>query len=320
MRNAFRSRMMTVEQNRAAYERFCHEVLLRGNVDAIDDLVDPSVVSHSPFPGQAPGRKGFKDAFAQFRAAFADLEISIRDMVAGGDKVVGYFTVKGVHSGDFMGISATGKTVAYEEMVIVRFANGKIVEHWSVADTLAMMQSLGAVREAPAATEANGQSLPEGQVEQVKAFFARYAERFNRSLAGEKIDAKDVAGSFASHFVEASPVGVNGGKNGLLFRFMIPRGFAHYRKIGTTKMKIADLSVEPLDACHALAKVHWDSRYEKKDGTGDRIEFEVTYFLHFQDGDPKIFAYITGDEERVLREHGLSESRQHDAGLLGDRA
>jgi hypothetical protein len=40
--------------------------------------------------------------------------------------------------------------------------------------------------------------------------------------------------------------------------------------------------------------------------TGNRIEFEVTYFLHFQDGDPKIFAYITGDEERVLREHGLS--------------
>jgi predicted ester cyclase len=40
---------------------------------------------------------------------------------------------------------ATGKTVSYDEMVIVRFADGKIIEHWSVADTLQMMQTLGAV-------------------------------------------------------------------------------------------------------------------------------------------------------------------------------
>ena len=138
-------RMSTVEQNRAAYERFCQEVLVRGNIDAVDDWVDPSVVSHSPFPGQQPGRDGFKAALAQFRAAFRSLQIFIRDIVASGDKVVGYFTVTGVHSGDFMGIAATGKLVTYDEMVIVRFANGRIAEHWSVADTLSMMLALGAV-------------------------------------------------------------------------------------------------------------------------------------------------------------------------------
>jgi predicted ester cyclase len=144
------SHMSPVEQNRAAYERFCREVLVLGNLDAIDDLVDPSVVSHTPFPGQAPGREGFKEAFAQFRAAFPNLQIFIRDIVAGDDKVVAYFTVTGVHSGEFMGIAATGKVVAYDEIVIVRFANGKIAEHWSVADTLAMMLGLGAVTEASA--------------------------------------------------------------------------------------------------------------------------------------------------------------------------
>jgi len=149
------SHMSTVEQNRAAYECFCHEVLRRGNVDAIDDFVDPSVVSHSPFPGQAPGREGFKAAFAQFRAAFPNLEIFIRDIVAGGDKVVGYFTVTGVNSGEFMGIAATGKLVTYDEMLIVRFANGKIAEHWSVADTLAMMLALGAVTQASAEQQAH---------------------------------------------------------------------------------------------------------------------------------------------------------------------
>jgi len=147
--------MSTVEQNRVVYERFCHEVLRLGNVDAIDDFVEPSVVSHSPFPGQAPFREGFKAAFAQFRAAFTNLDIFIRDIVAGGDKVVGYFTVTGVHSGDFMGIAATGKLVTYDEMVIVRIADGKIAEHWSVADTLAMMQGLGAVTQAKAGQQAH---------------------------------------------------------------------------------------------------------------------------------------------------------------------
>jgi predicted ester cyclase len=158
--------MSPAEQNRAAYERFCREVLLHGNLDAMDDLVDASVVSHSPFPGQAPGREGFKKAFAQLRAAFPNLQIFIRDIIAGDDKVVGYFTVTGVHSGEFMGIAATGKLVTYDEIVIVRFARGKIAEHWSVADTLAMMRALGAVAEVSAGQQARPQS-PKSQGERV---------------------------------------------------------------------------------------------------------------------------------------------------------
>jgi hypothetical protein len=180
------------------------------------------------------------------------------------------------------------------------------VEHWSVADTMAMMLALGAVTETRPGQDAPHELTLDEQAKRVREFFERYAERFNRSLAGEKVQAKEVAESFADHFVEASPAGVNGGKNGLLFRMMIPRGFAHYRKIGTTHMKVAALSLEPIDARHALAKVHWDSRYRKKDGSNDRIEFDVTYLLHFEEGEPKIFAYITGDEERILEEHGLS--------------
>ena len=156
--------MSTVEQNRAAYELFCHEALAQGNVNAIDELVDPSVVSHSPFPGQAPGREGFAGALAKFRAAFSNLQVSIRDIVAGGDKVVGYFTVTGVHTGEFMGLPATLKLVRYDEMVIVRFAGGKIVEHWSVADTLAMMLTLGAVTQ----TSAGQQAQPESSKEQLE--------------------------------------------------------------------------------------------------------------------------------------------------------
>ena len=288
---------MSAEKNRAAYERFCQRVLIAGDLEAMDDFIAEDALTHAPLPGQAPGRQGFKDAFAMFRSAFPKLNVTIRELVACGEKVVGHFTVSGVHSGVFLGLLPTGKTVTYDEMVIVRFAEGRIVEHWSVADTLSMMQTLGAVTASPP---------PSALAERIKAFFARYAERFNRSLAGEQVDARDVANSFARHFVEASPFGVSGGKNGIFFRWMIPRGFAHYRKRGTMKMLVSGVTVESLDALHAIAKVHWDSRYRKKDGTDERIEFDVTYLLHFEAGEPKIFAYITGDEERLLRSHGVS--------------
>jgi hypothetical protein len=53
-RDASRSWMPTAEENRATYAHFCPEVLVLGELDAIDELVDPAFVSHSPFPGKAP--------------------------------------------------------------------------------------------------------------------------------------------------------------------------------------------------------------------------------------------------------------------------
>src|SRR5688500_9131346 len=83
--------------------------------------------------------------------------------------------------------------------------------------------------------------------EQVEAFFTRYEKRFNDALTNPPIiDVKGVIASFASYFVAASPNGVTGGKNGLVFRFIIPRGFAYYRKIGTKSMKITSLEITRL--------------------------------------------------------------------------
>ncbi len=297
---------MDTDENRAIYERFVREVLENGHLERADELVAQDVVSHSPMPEQLPGRDGFKQSLRQFHAALSELRIEIRDMIAEGPKVVGYFRVSAKHTGNFMGIAATGERVEYDEMAIVRIERGVIVEHWSVADMFDMLQKIGAAKRVEAVVQDTYPNLiPLAQAEVIKQFFDEYADRFNRSLAGEPVETRAVADSFADHFVEASPAGVNGGKNGRMFRWTIPGGFAHYRKIGTTQMNVENVEVETIDPMHALAKVKWDSRYEK-DGKRDRIEFDVTYLLHFENAKPKIFAYITGDEERVLKDHGLS--------------
>ena len=140
----------------------------------------------------------------------------------------------------------------------------------------------------------------------VARFFQRYAERFQRALDDAGADTAGVVDSFADYVVGSGPAGVRGGKNGLMFKFAMGRGFAHYRKIGTVSMKVAKLDVERLDDGHVLAKVTWDSRYvRRKDGARIRIVFANRYLLRLKRGAPKIFAYITGDEQAALKKHGL---------------
>lgn len=140
---------------------------------------------------------------------------------------------------------------------------------------------------------------------QIETFFQAYATRVNHALAGQKVNPKEVSASFADFFVESSPQGVVGGKNGWMFRRMIPKGFARYRKMGITAMLIQAKDIHFIDDLHAMTTIRWQSVYNKKDGTPASIVFSVTYLLTTINDSCKIFAYITGDEEKVLKEHGL---------------
>jgi predicted ester cyclase len=125
------------------YQGFVADLLNAGRFELAEKYLDPVVVSHNPFPGQAPGVAGFVTALRAFRAAFPDLTVRATHYVAEGDKVVGRFEVQGTHHGEFMGLAPTGRAIHYEEIAIVRLAGGRIVEHWAVADALAILQQLG---------------------------------------------------------------------------------------------------------------------------------------------------------------------------------
>lgn len=143
-----------------------------------------------------------------------------------------------------------------------------------------------------------------GTTNNLEDFFMGYEARFNQSLAGS-IDVEGTANTFANCFIEANPFGVNCGKNDDQFRAMIPRGYEFYKSIGTKSMKILSLKITSLDDYHSMANVHWQAIYSKKDGSEESIEFDVIYFIQTAGEQPKIFAYITGDEQGVLRERGL---------------
>ena len=79
------------------------------------------------------------------RAGFPDLHVTVEDIIAEGDKVVGRTTIRGSHTGEFMGMAPTGKQFTIQAIDVMRFAGGKVVEHWGNQDDLGMMQQLGVI-------------------------------------------------------------------------------------------------------------------------------------------------------------------------------
>ncbi|MHA2377092.1 MAG: ester cyclase, partial [Candidatus Thorarchaeota archaeon] len=67
---------------------------------------------------------------------------TVEDMIEDDDKVVARWSAKGTHKGDFMGIPATGKQVAFSGIEIIRIENGKAVEEWEELDRAGLMQQL----------------------------------------------------------------------------------------------------------------------------------------------------------------------------------
>ncbi len=140
--------------------------------------------------------------------------------------------------------------------------------------------------------------------QQIEQFFAAYEERFNRSLNG-KVDTKGTVRSFDERFIEASLVGILAGKNNKTFKKAIKQGYERYKSIGTKSMQIVKQDITPLNDFVVMNRVSWVSHYQKKDSTSVTIPFEVIYLLHKVDGEYKIFTYITGNEEEVLRQNGV---------------
>ncbi len=141
------------DQNKAIARRAL-ELFSGGDLDEMDELVSQDAVDHDTQNPNAGihGPEGAKQTAAMYRAAFSDLRITVEDQIAEGDKVVTRWTAVGTNDGDLMGLPASGRSSTVTGIGIDRIADGKIVETWGNWDTLGMMQQLGAVPAAAAAS------------------------------------------------------------------------------------------------------------------------------------------------------------------------
>ena len=133
------------EENKALARRQLEEVFNKHNPDAVDEFFAPDYVNHTAPPGMPNDREGVKAIAAMYLGAFPDLKVTTELQVAEGDKVVSHWTMTATHSGELMGIPATGKRIEMTGIGIQRIAGGKIVEEWNESDQMGMMQQLGVV-------------------------------------------------------------------------------------------------------------------------------------------------------------------------------
>lgn len=138
----------------------------------------------------------------------------------------------------------------------------------------------------------------------VRTLFARYERFFERALQGG-IDMDEVASLYASDFIAASPAGVLSGRNDDSFRQAMAQGYAHYRAIGTKEMRIRHIRLSPMDERHCVAHVAWTARYARDGRADTRIDFDVHYLVQVLDGQARVFGWVTGDEQAVLKQHGI---------------
>jgi steroid delta-isomerase-like uncharacterized protein len=130
---------------KAMAQQWYSEVMNEGNEDLIDELCAENFVDHDPLPGTSPDRQGIHDFVKLVRSAFPDLQTTVDEIIAEGDRIAVRSTFRGTHEGDFMGIPATGKKVEVSNYDFVRFENDQAAEHWGTIDSAALMEQLGAV-------------------------------------------------------------------------------------------------------------------------------------------------------------------------------
>ena len=135
------------EAAKAVVRRNTEEVQGGGNFEVFEELFADDFVDHTPQPGRTPDKDGARELY-KVRAAFPDS----RGHPLAACHGVGGTTAKTyhcTHKGEFFGMAPTGRKIQFETVDVMRVRDGKITEHWGVANLFSLMQQLGALPVTP---------------------------------------------------------------------------------------------------------------------------------------------------------------------------
>tara|TARA_B100000809_G_scaffold27634_1_gene24045 strand:- start:3211 stop:3666 length:456 start_codon:yes stop_codon:yes gene_type:complete len=133
------------EDNKQVVARFIEELKNQANHDIVDELMTPGFIHHLKDPRLPAGRAGMKLLGQVVAGGFPDVQATVDELLADGDRVIERTSAAATHTGHFNGIPATGNKVVWTEIHIYRMENGKIAEMWSEVDLLGLLVQLGAI-------------------------------------------------------------------------------------------------------------------------------------------------------------------------------
>lgn len=147
----------------------------------------------------------------------------------------------------------------------------------------------------------------DGKESSARTLFNTYGrlndEAMRRELLEDERNA--LAGLFAANVVGSSPQGVVAAQAAQL-PYILQDAQAEYRKVGGKRFIVRDVRVTEIDDIHVQCAVAWQFGYVNAAGKSGNVDFTNLYYLTFASGSPKIFAFITPDEGKAMRDHGLA--------------
>jgi steroid delta-isomerase-like uncharacterized protein len=131
LRESRKKTVLAFQENKTLIRRWLGEVFSSGDLDVADELFSLNYALHDPsFPHDVHGPEGIKRYVTAYRVAFPDLTVTVEDQIAEADKVVTRWTVRGTHSGEFLGLAPTGDEVTVSGIEFDRIVGGRIDEAW----------------------------------------------------------------------------------------------------------------------------------------------------------------------------------------------
>lgn len=137
---------MSTATNKAIVSRYMEQVWNNGRLDLMEEVMDEDAFEHGlpQLPGMN-GRDSLTAIIGGIRSSLPDVQITLHELIAEGDKVVTQWTMTATHQGELMGVPATGKQLTNTGATIYRLADARIVEISNFADNLGLMQQLGVI-------------------------------------------------------------------------------------------------------------------------------------------------------------------------------
>ena len=133
------------ETNKAVMNRFV-EFINTASEKLAEELISPDAIFYVPGqPEPMRGPVGYLTIIKMMRSGFPDIQWSLEDIVAEGDKVAARFIMRGTHQGSFFGVPPTQKSIVVQAMNFYRLSGGQIVGEHGQPDFLGLLQQIGAV-------------------------------------------------------------------------------------------------------------------------------------------------------------------------------
>jgi steroid delta-isomerase-like uncharacterized protein len=137
------------DHTKALYQREFEEVWTLGNLNALDEILDPGFVNHDPPWPHVADFESFKTWGDSWINKAPDMQVTIEDIVVEGNMLAGRWTATWTDEKGLIQFGPTGKKLTIQGIDIIRCVDGKVVERWWAKDNLGVLKQLELIRDMP---------------------------------------------------------------------------------------------------------------------------------------------------------------------------